>query len=157
MAEMVDPIEQVYREQSARIWRALLLYSGDPEVASDSTAEAFAQLIARGPLVRDPAAWVWRSAFKIAGGELLEKRTRAASSEPIAALPVEMPAQTVDLVRALERLSPAQRRSVVLRYYGGYTNVEIARILGSTPPAIGVHLFRARLLLATALQEHDDG
>jgi hypothetical protein len=32
MAEMVDPIEQVYRERSARIWRALLLYAGDPEI-----------------------------------------------------------------------------------------------------------------------------
>ena len=73
MTEMVAPIEQVYREQSARIWRALLLYSSDPEIASDATAEAFAQLLGRGPGVRDPPAWVGRTAFKIAGGSLAKK------------------------------------------------------------------------------------
>jgi DNA-directed RNA polymerase specialized sigma24 family protein len=34
--------EVTYREHGARLWRSVLLYSGDPEVASDAVAEAFA-------------------------------------------------------------------------------------------------------------------
>jgi len=55
----------------------------DPEVASDAVAEAFAQLIRRGDEVRDPRAWVWRSAFRIADRDV----PRAAGQPP----PLEMP------------------------------------------------------------------
>jgi len=37
-------VERLYREQGDRIWRALLGYAGDREIASDAEAEAFAQL-----------------------------------------------------------------------------------------------------------------
>jgi DNA-directed RNA polymerase specialized sigma24 family protein len=37
-------LEQLYREDGARLWRALVAFSGDREVASDAVAEAFARL-----------------------------------------------------------------------------------------------------------------
>ena len=49
----------------------------------------------------------------------------------------------MDLFNALCRVSDMQRRALILRYYMGYSNVEIARILGSTPSSIGVQLFRS--------------
>jgi RNA polymerase sigma-70 factor (ECF subfamily) len=69
-----DEIERLYRERGDRIWRALLAFAGDPEVASDAVAEAFAQVLRRGDEVRDPERWVWRAAFRIAAGELKERR-----------------------------------------------------------------------------------
>ena len=69
-------IEHVFRDQHARLWRSLVMWSGDPDVASDAVAEAFAQVLSRGEEVRDPSAWVWRAAFKIAGGELATVRRR---------------------------------------------------------------------------------
>jgi len=53
-----DRIERLYRERGDRIWRGLLAFSGDPEVASDAVAEAFAQVLRRGDEVRDPERWV---------------------------------------------------------------------------------------------------
>ena len=50
-------------------------YTGDAELASDAEAEAFAQALRRGEAVDDVAAWVWRSAFRIASG-LLATRSR---------------------------------------------------------------------------------
>lgn len=47
-----------------------MLYTGRPEGASDATAEAFAQAIRRSPELRDPLAWIWRAAFRIAAGEM---------------------------------------------------------------------------------------
>jgi DNA-directed RNA polymerase specialized sigma24 family protein len=61
-------VEAVYRSLHPRLWRSLLAYTGDAELASDAEAEAFAQVLGRGDAVDDVAAWVWRSAFHIASG-----------------------------------------------------------------------------------------
>jgi DNA-directed RNA polymerase specialized sigma24 family protein len=63
-------LEELYRAEGRRLWWALLAYSGDPDVASDAAAEAFAQALRRGSAVRDPRAWVWDVAFRVAAGEL---------------------------------------------------------------------------------------
>lgn len=46
-----------------------------------------------------------------------------------------------------------QRQALILRHYMGYSNVEVARILGSTPSSIGVQLFRSTRKLRTLLSE----
>jgi DNA-directed RNA polymerase specialized sigma24 family protein len=70
-----EGVEAVYRADAERLWRALYAYAGDPELASDAVAEAYSQVIHRGAAVRDPAAWVWRTAFRIAAGALKTRRT----------------------------------------------------------------------------------
>src|SRR5262245_44843658 len=65
-----DRVEAVYRSVHRRLWRALVAYTGDAELASDAAAEAFAQVLRRGDAVDDVGAWVWRSAFRIASGLL---------------------------------------------------------------------------------------
>src|SRR5438445_186121 len=52
------------------LWRSLVAYSGDREIASDAMAEAFAQAIARGDAIRDPTAWVWKVSFLLVRAEL---------------------------------------------------------------------------------------
>lgn len=145
-------IEQVFRDQHARLWRSLVLWSGDPDVASDAVAEAFAQVLARGEDVRDPTAWVWRAAFKIAGGELARPTSGAVAEEPRVADTEGL----VDVIRALAALTPMQRASVVLADYAGYPHAEIARLLGSTTSAVGVHVHRGRRRLRTLLEVSDD-
>ena len=147
-----EAVERCYREQGVKLWRAVLLFGGDPDVASDAVSEAFAQALRRGSQIRSVDAWVWRAAFKIAGAELKRRRTLAELVE----LPVDMSPPTVDLVRALRSLSPKQRGAVILHHYAGYSNRETAAILGSTTAAVGVHLQRARAHLRTALEVPDD-
>jgi len=57
-------LERVYREQGPKMQRALLLFTGDRDVADDAVAEAFAQALARGSEMRShPAGFgAWRSA-----------------------------------------------------------------------------------------------
>jgi RNA polymerase sigma factor (sigma-70 family) len=123
-------------------------------VASDAVAEAFAQALRRGDQVRDVERWVWRASFKIARGELARRRRDAGT---FADVPVELPEDTVDLMRALAGLSPKQRGAAVLRLYAGYSAKETARILGSTAGAVGMHLDRARRRLRDELGVGDDG
>ncbi len=68
-------VEALYRQDSDRLWRAVRAFAGDPDIASEAVAEAYAQALRRGPAMRDPAAWIWRSAFHIAAGALKSRRS----------------------------------------------------------------------------------
>ncbi len=148
-----DDLERLYREQGARLWRAVFLYTRDAEVASDAVAETFAQALRRGDALRSPATWVWTVAFRVAAGEMKTRRRHGALDEhteevaSAVAVPAGAPEDAMDLVRALERLSPKQRAAFVLHHYAGYPHAEVARIIGSTTAAVAVHLFRARAKL----------
>ena len=145
--------DRLYRDQAPRLWRALTGFSGGRDVAQDAVAEAFAQVIARGGEVRSPVRWVWTAAYRIAAGELKHRGVLA----ELTVDPAEQASEPAWEIRAaLARLSPMQRSAVVLHYYAGFRAVEIARITGSTPAAVWVHLSRGRRNLAALLEEHDD-
>src|ERR687891_2370232 len=146
-------LEVLYREHGKRLWWALLAFSGDRDVASDAESEAFAQALRRGEDLRDPLAWIWRAAFRIAAGELKERgRMTTFAAEPV----IGMPEPFVDLWRALARLPLKQRASVVLADYAGWSHREIAKALGSSVSAVGVHVHRARKHLRDLLEDDDD-
>ncbi len=147
-AVTADRVERVYRAEHERLWRSLLAYTGDADLASDAESEAFTQLIGRGDEVRDPAAWVWRSAYRIANG-LMDQRTR-----PVAATEVVDVTDwsVVDLLSMLDGLSRQQRACVVLRYVGGFAGPEIAELLGTSAGTVRVQLHRAHETLRASLE-----
>jgi len=149
----VTDLGQVYRDQGQRLWRSVLAYCGDRWIAEDAVAEAFAQAIRRGDGVRAPERWVWTAAFRIAAGALKDRR-RAGQLAAEAARPDPEPPW--DLIAALGALPDRQRASIVLHDYAGYSASEIARMLGSTPPAVRMHLTRGRRRLRAALEGGDD-
>ena len=135
------------------MWRAVLAYAGDPEVASDAVAETFAQALRRGEAIREPERWLWRTVFRVAAGELHERRGRFAPLVEEVSYEMEEPGR--ELVVALSRLSQKQRASVVLHHAAGYPVREVASILGSTPAAVKVHLMRGRRRLRELLREEE--
>lgn len=143
-------VEEVYRRCRERLWRALFLYCGNRDIASDALAEAFTQAIAVWPRLREPEAWIWRSSFRIAAGALKTRGGGILSREESYQMLDPMP----EVLAALDKLSPKQRASVVLHHYAGYSRTEVARIIGSTPSAVGVHLHRARRRLRELLGDH---
>jgi DNA-directed RNA polymerase specialized sigma24 family protein len=124
-----------------------------PEIASDSLAEALAQLLRRGDAVRDPLAWTWRAAFRIAAGELKVKHQ---NTHEVLEGASDVPEPLVDLFSALAGLSPRQRASVLLHHYTGYSVKDVARLLGTTAPAVKVHLSVGRRRLRQILEEASD-
>ena len=145
-------VEEFYRNHSTQMWRALLSFSGDPEVASDAVAEAFAQALRRGPAIRSVERWVWKAAFRIAAGELKERR-RFSPQVDRATTPAE---PRFELWNSLRELSPRQRACLFLHYYAGDPPRDIARMIGSTQSAVRVHLFRGRARLAEILDGEPD-
>jgi RNA polymerase sigma-70 factor, ECF subfamily len=146
-------IERLYRDEGGRLWRAVLFYCGDREIAGDAVAEAFARALRHEDKIRDLRAWVWRTAFREATRELRRCRRFVIFERDS---PYEIPEAPALLSSVLPRLSPKQRGSVVLHYYCGYPLREVAAILGSTPAAAAVHLHRARARLKDLIGGRDE-
>jgi RNA polymerase sigma-70 factor, ECF subfamily len=147
----------VFEAEQARMFRTLLAHVGDAEVAADAVAEAFAQGLRRGDAVRDPAAWVWRTAFRVAAGLAAERRRSPAplgvgrGADPVD--PAAVPDEVVALLDALGRLPEPDRRVVVLGLVGGLGAAEVGAIVGARPGAVRVRLHRARRRLQAALAD----
>ena len=146
-----DRVEAVYRSVHPRLWRSLLSYTGDGELASDAEAEAFAQVLRRGDAVDDVAAWVWRSAFRIATG-LLAARSRSDGRRPVEGSTAPTGSVT-EFLSLLAELSPQQRACVALRYVGKYTSPEIGELLGTSAGTVRVQLHRAHAALRHTIRE----
>lgn len=147
-------VEEAFKAMAPRLWRAVLLYSGNRELTDDAVSEAFAQAIAASSPIRDVRGWIWTAAFKIAAGELRRRAEHDEDTRLDLPVPNEMdPASLIDLIRALQQISDMQRQALILRHYMGYSNVEIARILDSSASSIGVQLFRSTRKLRDLLTE----
>ena len=148
-----DRVEAVYRSVHPRLWRSLFSYTGDAELASDAEAEAFAQVLRRDDAIDDVAAWVWRSAFRIAAGFLaVRSRSNGLLPADAATPPSESVAEFLGL---LSDLSPQQRACVALRYVGEFTSVEIGELLGTSAGTVRVQLHRAHAALRQSIMEAD--
>ena len=146
-------VERLYREQGTRLWWSLMAFCGNREVSDEAVAEAFAQALRRGDELRDPAAWVWRVAFKVASGEM-KSRAESEHLVPDLADPSERPAFA--LIDVLRRLPTNQRAAVVLHYYADLPVAEVASRLGVSSATARVHLHRGRRRLRELLEDDDD-
>jgi RNA polymerase sigma-70 factor, ECF subfamily len=180
--ERLDRLHDAYVRTHPRLWRSVLAWSGSRDVADDACAEAFAQAARRGAAVRDIDAWVWRAAFRIAAGELQRRRGSSPGAgrrehpphtgddftqvqvvrlDGMAASVVDhtvdpdLPATTIDLIRALHSLSEQQRACVVLRDVAGMTAPEAAAALGTTSGTVRVQALRGRRRLRELLEDDD--
>lgn len=148
-----ERLERVYREHASGLFRSLVAYSGNPDIAADALAEAFAQALRRGPAVREVERWVWKAAFRIAAGQLKEGHVRG---RPASEASYEMPDDAVVMVSLLRTLPPKQRAAIVLHYYADLSNSRIAEVLGITTATVRVHLSQGRKRLKRLLEGSDD-
>lgn len=152
MRVSTEGLDSVYREHGPGIWRALVAFAGNKDVASDALAEALAQALARGDAIRDPVAWIWRVAFIVARAELKERSEGAAMNDEPS---YELPDPLVDLFRALDRLSPNQRLAIVLHDYADRRTDEVAAVMGASRATVHVHLSKGRRRLRDLLETND--
>ncbi|MBB4674813.1 RNA polymerase sigma-70 factor (sigma-E family) [Crossiella cryophila] len=132
-------LEDLYRQHRMRLVRLAILLVDDPATAEDVVQEAFTGLHRNWGGLRDGAAAVGylRTAVVNGSRSVLRRRktareyqpphlTTARSAESLAMLTAEHQA----VVSALGQLPPRQREVLVLRYYGGLSEQEIAESTG---------------------------
>lgn len=153
-----DRWRRTFDAEQQRMWQTLLAHTRNPDIAADAVAEAFAQGLRRGVAVRDPAAWAWRSAFRIANGMLADHRRTGTSGGDGQALRSlvdfgALPDDAVALLDALDRLPVGDRQLIVLALVGGLGSDEIGALTGARPGTVRVRLHRARGRLRAALAD----
>jgi RNA polymerase sigma-70 factor (ECF subfamily) len=147
-----ERVRRLYESDHTRLWRSLFAFSGSRDVADEATAEAFAQLLRRGDEVIDPAAWLWRSAFAIARGELKRRRSR----DGILALESgrdDVADGLGDVLARLGGLSPDDRELIVLCHVAGWKPGELAPLLDVPAATLRVRLHRATNRARTLLED----
>jgi RNA polymerase sigma-70 factor (ECF subfamily) len=153
VADGSQQLEALYRQDGDRLWRALFAFAGDPEVASDAVAEAFAQALRRGGAVNNPQAWVWKASFRIAAGELKKRGSTTSLMPDLGYVDQEVDTELLD---SLAKLPDRQRAAVVLFYYADASVREVARRTGTSQLAVRANLSRGRKRLKQLLSDRDD-
>jgi RNA polymerase sigma factor (sigma-70 family) len=160
-SETRSTFEDLYRENRDAVYGYVAGMLGDRQAAEDVTAAAFERAYRRRHTFKarrgTRRAWLFGIARNAALDELRRRKRQAQlATEP----PDEATADPADdaerLVRrttvsaAVRELPPREREIVALKFAGGLTNSELARVLGVSESNAGTLLHRAMTKLREA-------
>jgi RNA polymerase sigma factor (sigma-70 family) len=153
-------LDDLYRRYVGDVYRYTYAVLGNHADAEDVTQTTFVnalRALERGETPEDPSRWL-----VVIAHNLVRQRWRQAASRPaLVELETDVPDATdgdeqavelEELVRALQRIPPAQREALVMRELEGRPYREIADVLGLTTSALETLLFRARRSLAEEIE-----
>lgn len=115
-------------------------------------AEAFARALANEAHIREPVAWLYRVAFRIASSEM-KREARLEEHHELESREDDRPFVVFAVLR---QLSPSQRAVAYLHYQADQPVTVVANLLGISSAAVRVHLYRARRRLRELLEESAD-
>lgn len=141
--------ERFFRALYPRAYGIALRILASPAEAEDAAAEAFARTLVRWRRVstldyRD--AWVLRVTANVAVDTARRRRPTVAREEPVEE-PQESTADRVSLLGALSTLPSRQRDVLVLRYFGDFSDDDIARCLSMATGTVKSHVHRGLVRL----------
>jgi RNA polymerase sigma-70 factor (ECF subfamily) len=149
-----ESFEELYRSTFPRVYAYVASLLRDRSAAEDVAAQAFERAYRKrsGFSARrgSPEAWLFGIARNAALDEL-RRRRRGATLEPDAGdlwspgpdEQAERAFQRDEVRRALASLEPRDRDLVSLKFAGGLSNAEIARVLDLSESNVGTRLHRA--------------
>jgi RNA polymerase sigma-70 factor (ECF subfamily) len=138
--------EQLYRQEFARVYRALLAVLRDPDRALDALQDAFVAGLRRPPGEDDDlAGWLFvvavrsgRRSFRRPLLSLDLARSHVSKDE------IEASLDRMEVSRLLDGLSERQRAMVVAQFYLGLDHREIARHFGVKTGTVSATLAQAK-------------
>lgn len=153
--------DRLYRSSYPRVVRTLSGIVGSQSAAEDCAQEAFTRALRswkRWHGAVPAEAWLHRIAVNTAISYRRREKIRALPSLLLrlgAPRAEDDPADWADsrsLVAELRRLPPKQSAAVVLRFYHGYTNREIAAAVGVSERTVGQRIADALRLLRKRIE-----
>ena len=160
-----SPVGDLFERHHARLLRIAYRITGNTGDAEDALQTVFLRILQRedGPIDgASESSYLHRAAVN-AALDLLRRRkaARATAFDDAAGMAFDGPApdQQFDLSRradrlreALAELSPRAAAMFALRYFEGYGNREIARLLGTSWSTVAVTLHRTRARLQKSVE-----
>jgi RNA polymerase sigma factor (sigma-70 family) len=151
-------LDDLYRRHVGDVYRYTYAVLGNHADAEDVTQTTFVnalRALERGDQPRDPSNWLLAISHNIVRQRWRQAAVRPTEVELVTDVPDESTEPDVELdelVRALQRIPPAQREALVMRELEGRSYNEISEVLGLTISALETLLFRARRSLAEELE-----
>ncbi|HEX5085896.1 MAG TPA: sigma-70 family RNA polymerase sigma factor [Blastocatellia bacterium] len=163
-AVSIRDLEGLFREYHDRVFRAAYRVTGSVVDAEDVLQTVFLRLSRRGnggnggnlSLEPNPGSYLHRAAIN-ASLDLLRQRARTETIpiDDMTAVLAASPGFSPELQqgnrelrdclgRAISKLGEKSAEMFVLKYYEGYDNTEIAKLMGTSAMVVGVLLHRAR-------------
>jgi RNA polymerase sigma-70 factor (sigma-E family) len=149
-AERATSFEDLFRRQYEAMVRVAFLLVGSRAEAEEVVQDAFARIEMRWARLDNPEGYLRRCVVNRSNDVLrrrrLEERFRLMHREVTSEL------QADELGDALATLPPKRRAAVVLRYYEGLREQEIAEVLGVRPGTVKSMLHRALAQLREVIE-----
>ena len=161
-----DQLAELYAAHRLGLVRMAILLVDDLASAEDVVQDAFAAFAARGTELRDRAAALAYLRVSVLNGSrsaLRRRRTARAYAPPHEVEPDGPDARAVlseehrEVLAALDHLAPRQREVLVLRYWSGMSEAEIASALGISRGAVKSTANRALSALEKFLPHPEEG
>ena len=152
--------DRLYRASGHKLLMLLTGILGNPVAAEDCVQETFVRAFRAWPRWKPDApaeAWLHRIALNVANsyrlrdglqqtGEILRRLGKPQTADR------GQIGLRSELLEALKKLPVEQAAVIVLRHHHGYTNREIARVLGVPESTVAFRLARAKERLRKELQ-----
>lgn len=122
--------EEVYAATFDRLVRSAFLLVGSRPLAEEIVQDCFVRAHARWDRIETPAAYLNRSVTHACRSQQRRWGVERAKAHLLSPLPEATEPEIVELRASLLRLPYRQRAAIVLRYYVGVDDEQIAEILG---------------------------
>jgi RNA polymerase sigma-70 factor (ECF subfamily) len=154
---VVDPglLRQAAEELRTPLTRRLALIVGDAAEAEDLAQATFARALEAWPSFGggDLRAWLYTIGIRLALSEVRRRKRRPALLRVLEHdRPVE-PMAEVDLWEAVRELDRSSRAALLMNVVDGYTQAEIAELLGVPPGTVASWISRTKAHLRRRLTE----
>ena len=141
--------DDLYRREQPELVRLAVLLVGSPDVAADLVQDCFVRLHPRWDQVQDHRAYLRRSVVNACHSHHRRlRRSRRIDLGP--GEPVELGAR--ELSDALAKLPHRQRAALVLRFYAGLPDADIADALGCRPGTVASLIHRGLAALREVIE-----
>ncbi len=156
-----DALDELLIRWQQRLWRHAVRLTGDSEAAWDILQETMVAICRRITCLNEPAAfpaWAYRIATNQCRDFFRRKQRQdrlieAYHEQPPRERPRD-PVSVMDLQAAVAQLTGPQQVLLSLRYEEGFSEAEIANVLGIQAGTVKSRLFTARQQLRSLLEEH---
>ena len=159
--------EDLFRDHYQLVYRTAYSVTGSRQDAEDVLQTIFLRLLRRGlrpDLAKNPAGYLYRAAVNLSLNTLrARKRQRTIGGVERLLVPVSRDESSPDdetrqrLLDAIGQLRPRAVEILILHYEHGYSDAQIATLIGTSRGTIAVTLYRLRARLKKLLSHSASG